>query len=187
MNEQWQMDLVDMQKRKYLLTVIDVFRKRAWAEPSKNKSGPEMVKALDCLKKQLAPHRPLRVQTDDGKEFFNRLVEAWFKKEGWHHFSTKGDTKAAVVERWHQTLKDHMYRAFTAQNTLKYLDMLPHPLHTYNQSYHRSVGMAPVDMTHRNEWEVWNCLYGKRLEQPSKKRLLKVGDRVRLNKKTPSV
>jgi len=123
MNEQWQMDLVDMQKLskwnkgfKYLLTVIDVLSKRAWAEPIKNKTGGEMVKALERIKKKLAPHQPLRVQTDDGKEFYNKLVQAWFKKHGWQHWSTKGDTKAAVVERWHRTLKERMYRAFTANN-----------------------------------------------------------------------
>ena len=105
-DEQWQMDLVDIQKLskwnkgvKYLLTVIDMLSKRAWAEPIKNKSGSEMVKALERIKKKLAPHRPLRVQTDDGEEFFNKAVQAWMKKEGWHHFSSKGDGKAAVVER----------------------------------------------------------------------------------------
>ena len=62
MNEQWQMDLVDMQKLskwnkviKYLLTVIDMFSKRTWAEPLKNKSGPKIVKTLDHLKKKLGP------------------------------------------------------------------------------------------------------------------------------------
>ena len=88
-DEQWQMDLVDMQKLskwnkgiKYLLTVIDVLSKQAWAEPIKNKSRFEMVKALERIKKKLAPHRPLCVQTDDGKEFFNKAVQAWMKKEG---------------------------------------------------------------------------------------------------------
>ena len=190
-DEQWQMDLVDMQKLskwnkgiKYLLTVIDVFSKRAWAEPIKNKSGPEMVKALERIKKKLAPHRPLRLQTDDGKEFFNKVVQAWLKKEGWHHFSTKGDAKAAVVERWHRTLKERMYRAFTAQNSLRYLDMLPKLIHTYNRTKHRSIGLAPVDVTKKNENQVWERLYGKRL-RPNTKRVtvLKVGDRVRLNKK----
>ena len=191
-DEQWQMDLVDMQKLskwnqgvKYLLTVIDVFSKRAWAEPLKNKSGPEMVKALERLRKKLHPHRPLRVQTDDGKEFFNKLVQAWFKKQGWHHWSSKGDTKASVVERWHRTLKERMYRAFTARNTLKYLDLLPQLVHTYNRTPHGSTGVAPVDVTWRNEKQVWNRLYGGRLgTKPSNKTAkLKVGDRVRLNKK----
>ena len=190
-DEQWQMDLVDMQKLskwnkgfKYLLTVIDVLSKRAWAEPIKNKSGPEMVKALEKMKKKLAPHRPLRLQTDDGKEFFNKTVQAWLKKEGWHHFSSKGDAKAAVVERWHRTLKERMYRALTAQNSLRYLNLLPQLIHTYNRTKHRSIGMAPVEVTFKNQKKVWQRLYGHRLGPPSKRVTpLKVGDRVRLNKK----
>ena len=188
-DEQWQMDLVDMQKLskwnkgfKYLLTVIDVLSKRAWAEPLKSKSGPDMVKALTLLRKKLYPHQPLRVQTDDGKEFFNRTVQAWFKKRGWHHFSTKGDAKAAVVERFHRTLKQRMYRAFTAQNSLKYVDLLPKLLHTYKRTPHRSIGMAPIDVTWKNQKEVWHRLFDKRLK-PVKKKVLKVGDKVRLNKK----
>jgi len=191
MNEQWQMDLVDMQKYskwnkgiKYLLTVIDVFSIRAWAEPIKSKSGVEMVKALDRLKKKLHPHQPLRVQTDDGKEFFNTLVQAWFKKQGWHHWSSKGDKKASVVERWHRTLKERMFRAFTANNTFKYLDMLPKLIQNYNESTHTSIGMAPVDVTHKNERLVWKKLYGKSiLQKPPSQPKLRVGDRVRLNKK----
>ena len=189
-DEQWQMDLVDMQKLskwnkgfKYLLTVIDVLSKRAWAEPLKSKSGPDMVKALTQIRKKLYPHQPLRVQTDDGKEFFNKTVQAWFKKRGWHHFSTKGDAKAAVVERFHRTLKQRMYRAFTAQNSLKYLGLLPKLLHTYNRTSHRSIGMAPIDVTWKNQKEVWHRLYDKRLTSRKNKKVLKVGDKVRLNKK----
>ena len=188
-DEQWQMDLVDMQKLskwnkgfKYLLTVIDVLSKRAWAEPIKNKTGKEMVKALERIKKKLAPHQPLRVQTDDGKEFYNKLVQAWFKKHGWDHWSTKGDTKASIVERWHRTLKERMYRAFTANNTLKYVDMLPKLVQNYNYTKHKSIGMAPIDVTLKNERKVRNKLYGKRLKTKGKP-ALRVGDRVRLNKK----
>jgi len=189
-NDQWQMDLVDMQKYskwnkgiKYLLTVIDVFSKKAWAEPIKNKTGPEMVKALERMKKTLAPNQPLRVQTDDGKEFFNQLVQAWFKKQGWDHWSSKGDTKASVIECWHRTLKERMFRAFTAQNNLKYLDMLPKLIHNYNHTKHRSIGMAPVDVTQKNASDVFETLYGDRLMKPFVKPKLRVGDRVRLNKK----
>ena len=188
-DEQWQMDLVDMQKLskwnkgfKYLLTVIDVLSKRAWAEPIKSKSATDMVKALTQIQQKLAPHQPLRVQTDDGKEFFNKAVQAWFKQRGWYHFSTQGDAKAAVVERFHRTLKQRMYRAFTAQNSLQYLDLLPQLLRTYNRTPHRSIGMAPIDVTVKNQKPVWHRLYDKRLK-PVKKKVLQVGDKVRLNKK----
>ena len=78
------------------------------------------------------------MQTDKGSEFYNAAVQAWFKKEGWDHFSTEGDSKASVVERWHRTLKQRMYRYFTAQNALKYLGALPQLINTYNTTYHRS-------------------------------------------------
>ena len=55
-NEQFVMDLVDMQKLakynkgyKYLLTVIDVLSKFAWVEPLKRKRATAMVEALQRL------------------------------------------------------------------------------------------------------------------------------------------
>ena len=111
-DEQWQMDLVDMQKLRrwnqgnnYLLTVIDVLSKYAWAVPIRSKSSTEMIRGLEKIRRQASPRRPLRVQTDQGKEFLNKKVQAWFKQQGWHHFYAYGDSKASVVERWHRTLK----------------------------------------------------------------------------------
>ena len=53
-DEQWQMDLVDMQKlsrwnmgNKYLLTVIDVLSKYAWAVPIKSKCSQDMIRGLE--------------------------------------------------------------------------------------------------------------------------------------------
>ena len=77
------MDLVHMQKlsrwnkgNKYLLTVIDVLSKYAWAVPIKSKSGQEMIRGLEGIRRQASPRQPLRVQTDQGKEFYNAGVQA---------------------------------------------------------------------------------------------------------------
>ena len=171
-DEQWQMDLVDMQKlsrwnkrNKYFLTVIDVLSKYAWAVPIKSKRSQDMVRGLERIYQQASPRRPLRVQTDQGKEFYNRGVQAWFKKQGSHHFSTYGDSKASVVERWHRTLKQRMYRYFTAHNTLRYVNVLQPLIHTYNHAYHRSIGMAPHQVTSKTVPEVWDKLYGQRFDQ----------------------
>ena len=43
--------------------------------------------------------------------------------------------------------------------------------------------MAPVKVTVQNEERVWNNLYAKRLKRTRSRPKLKVGDRVRLNKK----
>ena len=98
-DEQWQMDLVDMQnlsrwnkENKYLLTVIDVLSKYAWAVPIKSKSSQNMIKGLEAIRCQASARWPLRFQTDQGKEFYNAGDLAWFKKHGTHHFSTCGDS-----------------------------------------------------------------------------------------------
>ena len=51
----------------------------------------------------------------------------------------------------------------------------------YNATRHRSIGMAPRDVTWDNEEAVWKRLYGPRLKG-QKKPKFKVGDRVRLIK-----
>ena len=189
-DEQWQIDLVDMQKlsrwnkgHKYLLTVIDVLSKYAWAVPIESKSSQEMIRGLERIRRQASPRRPLRVQTDQGKGFYNVGVQTWFKKHGWYNFSTFGDSKASVVERWHCTLKQRMHRYFTAHNMLRYVDVLQPLIHTYNQSYHRSIGMALHQVTVKTVTEVWDKLSGQRLDQTTPPPKCQVGDRVRLNKK----
>ena len=70
-NEQFVMDLVDLQKLakynkgyKYLLTVIDVLSKYSWVEPLKSKSATPLVEALKRLWTRLGPRQPQKVQKD---------------------------------------------------------------------------------------------------------------------------
>ena len=179
------MDLVDFQKLakynkgyKYLLTVIDVFSKYAWVEPLKSKSATALVEALERLWTRLAPRR-----TDSGGEFYNAKVKALFKKQGVNHFSTHGDPHGSVVEHWNRTLKTKMFRYFTAKNILNYFNVLPALVKTYNHSFHRSSQEKPVNVTAKNEHEIWYRLYGTKKGTQVKKPKCQVGDKVRLNKK----
>ena len=53
------------------------------------------------------------------------------------------DTKAAIVERVNRTFKNKMYRYFKAENTFRYMDVLQDVVESYNNTYHRSIGMKP--------------------------------------------
>lgn len=188
-DEQWVADLVDVSTLKkwnkgfrFILTVVDVLSKYAWAVPLKNKTGQSVTEAFRRILKGSKGRQPTRLQTDLGKEFYNRPFQSFLKDKGIEHFSTHGDSKAAVVERWNRTLKERMYRMFTAMNTLSYVDRLPLLVRGYNATPHRSIGMAPFRVTRANERTVWDHLYARRLQQ-QKRPTLKVGDRVRLNKK----
>lgn len=74
-----------------------------------------------------------------------------------------------------------MWRYFTENNTLTFTDVLPSLVAGYNQSFHRSIGMAPIQVTPENEEQVWQKLYGEK-EPYKKKKVKKVGDWVRLSK-----
>ena len=68
------------QGEQIFVDVIDVLSKYAWAVPIKSKRSQDMIGGLESIYQQPSPWRPLHVQTDQGKEFYNRRVQAWFKK-----------------------------------------------------------------------------------------------------------
>jgi IS30 family transposase len=80
-DQQWQADLADMQGlssenggNNYILTCIDVLSRFAWAVPVRSKSTKHMVMAFKKLFQIARPRVPQRLQTDKGKEFFNKDV-----------------------------------------------------------------------------------------------------------------
>ena len=191
-DQQWVTDLVEVQTlakynkgNRYLLTVLDVLSKHAWVEPVKNKTGKAVTEAFEKILKRAKGRKPQNLQTDDGKAFYNKTFQELMKREKINHFSTAGDTKASVVERFNRTFKERMYRYFAVKNTFNYMSVLPALVKGYNASFHRSIGMAPNKVTLKNEHKVWNRLYAKKLKgkKPRRRTLLKVGDKVRLNKK----
>lgn len=188
-DKQWQADLADMQALsrynsgvKYLLTVIDVFSKYAWVVPVKSKSAKDMLAAFKVLLVRSAPRKPIRLQTDKGKEFFNSSVKTFLTKYGIEHFATHSDKKAAVVERFNRTLKSRIWRYFTSKQIHKYIDVLQDFVDSYNHSFHRSIKMRPVDVSKENETSVWVNLYGDGGRVAKKKGTIESGTTVRISK-----
>ena len=186
-NHQWQADLVDMSRLKrynddhtFLLTVIDVFSKKAWSIPLKNKSASSLTAAFRRLLKN--NDGPQTMQTDKGKEFLNRQLQDFYKQKGIRHFTTHNEeTKACIVERFNRTLKTRMWKYFTKYQTLRYLDMVQHLVDSYNASYHRSIGMSPTEVNVINQEKVWQRLYGNEKTSTIEPGL-KGDDRVRISK-----
>ena len=63
-DETWSADLIDKSSLaqynnnyKFILTVIDIFTKYAWALPSGNKTGQEITKAFTQITKQRKPEK----------------------------------------------------------------------------------------------------------------------------------
>ena len=185
-NDLYQADLVDLSSisshndgYRYILTCIDVFCKRAWAVPLKTKSGPEVTSAFEKI---LADSKCNMLQTDKGTEWLNSTFQTMLREKGIKFYTSQNeDIKAAVVERFNRTLKSKMWRYFTYKNTKRYLDVLADMIWSYNNTYHRSIGMKPSQVNMSNEHCVRERLYPLKSKKKSKWKF-SIGDKVRISK-----
>ena len=170
-NQQWQADLVDMSRLK------KVNDGTTFILPLKNKSAASLVAAFTQLLSNGAPNT---LQTDKGTEFLNWSLQKLLKEHVVHHFATHNEeTKASIVERFNRTLKTRMWRYFMKTQSVRYVDVLQTFMRLYNDTYHRSIGMAPSEVTSTNQETVWQRLYGHESVGTPK---FRVGDRVRISK-----
>ena len=94
---------------------------------------------------------------------------------------TDSDSKAAVVERFNRTIRERLARYMTANNTKRWIDYLPEAVANYNNTFHRSIGMAPNLVSFENRQDVFKNLYPN--VDMKVKCKLKVGWRVRIPRK----
>src|SRR5713101_4747253 len=190
-DSQWQADLVEMQPfsrenkgYRYVMTVIDILSRYAWAVPVIRKSAPSMLAAFKTLFGKMTNGRvPHLLQTDQGLEFENRPVQNYLTEKNIEHFTVKSEYKAALVERFNRTLKSHMWRAFTKQGSHKWLTLLPKLLHAYNHTVHRTIGVAPASVTRENQTDIWLHVHGgEPALRKNRKTKFKLGVRVRISR-----
>ena len=147
-DHQWQADLVDMAKLssynigfKYLLTCIDVLSRYSWVVPLTYKTGKALKDAFQVIFKS---GRSIRLQTDKGTEFINRVFQKFLKEHDMHFFTTYNEeTKASILESVNRTLKSKMWKYFTHRETLTYVDVLSEMVASYNHTVHRTLGIPP--------------------------------------------
>ena len=183
-DEQWQCDLCEFQLlsrwnsgHRYVLTVIDIFSRYAWARPLKSKHATQVVKAFRSIFRE--GRIPRRIQSDQGREFENRQVRALFNRHDIELFSVKSAYKAAMVERFNRTLKHKLWRYLTSTNKRKWLDVLQDAVYSYNHSVHRVIKRKPATVTQADV----ASMREERQESRSKgKDNIRVGDTVRISK-----
>ena len=186
-DEIWAADLVEMQQfskwnkgNRYLLTTIDVFSKYGWIVPLKDKKGETITKAFQSIFKE--GRKPKYLWTDKGSEFYNKHFEDLLNKHNITLYSTENEEKSSVVERWNRTIKNKMWKRFTAQGNTMYLDILPKILKQYNNTKHSSIKMTPTEASKKkNEGTVYFNLFGN-LKQLSSLPKFQVGEKVRISK-----
>ena len=78
----WCLEIISL---KYILTVIDVFSKYAWAVPIKDKSAASVTKAFEKIINDRIFNK---LWVDDGREFYNATFKELLDKHKIDMYST---------------------------------------------------------------------------------------------------
>ena len=175
----WGADLADMQLiskqnkgYRFLLCVIDLYSKYAWVVPIKDKKGDSLVAAFQKILK--SGRKPSKIWVDRGSEFYNSKMTAFLKDNDIDRYSTFNEGKSVVAERFIRTLKSKLYKHMTSMSKNVYIDALPAIVEEYNNTYHSTIKMKPVEVTDGSV----DYSIGENKKPPK----FKVGDRIRISK-----
>ena len=181
----WAVDLIEMQKYskwnkgvKYLLTVS----KYGWIVALKDKKTESVSLAFDLIFKK-SKRKPEKLWTDKGSEFISKHFKEFLKKNNIILYHTENEEKSSIVERWNKTMKNKMWKMFSANNNTIYWDKLDKLVDDYNYTYHSSIEMTPTEASKKeNENTVFANLYGDLIYLKPKNPKFSIGDKVRISK-----
>ncbi|XP_065672077.1 uncharacterized protein LOC136089906 [Hydra vulgaris] len=101
---------------KYLFMVVDAFSKYGLIVPLKSKAGVNVANALNKIFKESVK----KIWLNKTLGFYKKHVKAL----GVELYSTENEEKTCIVKRWNRTMKDKMFKYFSANSSRRYIDVL---------------------------------------------------------------
>ena len=95
-------------------------------------------------------------------------------------YSIHNEGKSVVAERFIRTLKTKIYKYMTSISKNVYIDKLDDIVNEYNNTYHRTIKMKPVDVKDNTYIDSMELHSNKEVNDENSK--FKVGDHVRISK-----
>lgn len=185
-DEIWTADLADFsqysrQNRgyKFILVVLDVFSRYAWARPLKNKTGVQVTQAFEDIFKD--GNKPIKLWTDRGTEFLNTNMSRMLETNGIELYSTYNEPKAMIAERFIRTLRKKIESNYILTMSTVWYDILPQLLHEYNTTRHQSIKMTPEEARMPKNFDLVNRIQYSRPKNLVQKSMYSVGDHVRIS------
>lgn len=150
--KQVQADLIDVSRISgtndgvtFLLVLIDIFTKRIWVYPLRQKRALVVKNVMAGWLNSLDV-TPEKLMTDRGTEFVNAPVRQLLASHNVEWQPANGTLKACIAERVNKTLQILMYKYLSENETTRYIDVLPALVETYNKRGHRTLeGISPEE------------------------------------------
>ena len=82
--------------------MIDVFTKYAWVKPLKDKKGKTVLNAfIEIVNK--SNRKPNKLWVDQGREFYNKLMQEWLDNNDILIYSTHNEVKSVIADSFAKT------------------------------------------------------------------------------------
>ena len=130
---------------RYLLCAIDLFSKYAFVVPLKDKKETSIVNAFQSILDS-SKRKPNKIWIDQGSEFYYIHFGKWLKHNNIEMYSTHNEGKSVITERFMRTLKNKIYKHMTAISKIVYFNVLNDFVDKYNNPYHKTIKMKPIDV-----------------------------------------
>ena len=184
-NEIHSTDLVDMPQYskmnkgyRYIFTNIDVFSKIAYAFPLKSKKIQDIK---PCFEKIFEKNKPKYIWSDKEPAFLSKEMQNFFKDNNVKIYHTNSHLKAVVIERFNRSLRELMMKEFVKNNNTVWYNILPKLIKIYNNRYHSTIKMKPIQVNKSNEKYIKENIYAYNKTRKNPK--FKVDDLVRISLK----
>ena len=130
---------------RFLLHIIDIFSKYSWVVPLKDKKG---ISIVDVFPKILdkSGRKPNKIWVGKGSEFYINSFKNWLKDNDIEMYLMHNEEKSVVAERFIRTLKTKICKYMTSVLKNVYIDKLDDIVGAYNNTYHRTIKMKPIDV-----------------------------------------
>lgn len=128
----------------YVMSIVDVYSRKAWLIPLKGKDGPTVAAALEQWLSQYPQTKV--VQTDRGSEFQAEFNAVLAKYHVTHVYSAAySPTAQAIVERFNKTYKHMVYALMSQRKSKVWYLHLEAVAKNYNQRAHDTLAGATPD------------------------------------------
>ena len=96
-------------------------------------------------------------------------------------YHTNSHLKAVIIERFNRSLRELMMRHFVNNNNTIWYNILPKLIKIYNNRYHSTIKIKPIDLNKNNEKYIKENIYT--YNKTSNNPKFKIGDLVRISLK----
>ena len=111
----------------------------------KDKKGIIITNALQKISRE-SNCKPNKIWVVKDREFYNRSIKSWLEKNAIEMYSTHNEGKSVIAERSIRTLKNKINKYMTSILKNVYIDKLDDLVIKYNNTYHATIKMKPVDV-----------------------------------------